>query len=60
MLVVWATLTCAFTSSVATALAARRSAPPAAGTSFSIELRRSGDSTEAIKGVARKVFDRVK
>jgi hypothetical protein len=30
------------------------------GTFFSIELRKSGDPTEAIKGVARKVFDRSK
>lgn len=29
-------------------------------TFFSIELRRSGDPTEAIKGVARKVYDLVK
>ena len=29
-------------------------------TFFSIELRRSGDPTEAIKGVARKVYERVK
>ncbi len=29
-------------------------------TMFSIELRKSGDPTEAIKGVARKVYDRVK
>ena len=29
-------------------------------TMFSIELRRSGDPTEAIKVVARKVYDRVK
>ena len=29
-------------------------------TFFSIELRKSGDPTEAIKGVARKVYDRVK
>lgn len=30
------------------------------GTFFSIELRKNGDPTEAIKGVARKVFARVK
>jgi hypothetical protein len=30
------------------------------GTFFSIELRKSGDPTEAIKGVARKVFAQVK
>ena len=29
-------------------------------TFFSIELRKSGDPTEAIKGVARKVYDRLK
>ena len=29
-------------------------------TMFSVELRRSGDPTEAIKGVARKVYERVK
>ena len=29
-------------------------------TFFSIELRKSGDPTEAIKGVARKVYNRVK
>jgi len=29
-------------------------------TFFSIELRKSGDPTEAIKGVARKVYERVK
>ena len=29
-------------------------------TMFSIELQRSGDPTEAIKGVARKVYDRMK
>jgi hypothetical protein len=29
-------------------------------TFFSIELRQSGDPTEAIKGVARKVYDRLK
>lgn len=29
-------------------------------TMFSIELRRSGDPTEAIKSVARKVYDRIK
>jgi hypothetical protein len=29
-------------------------------TFLSIELRRSGDSTEAIKAVARKVYDRLK
>jgi hypothetical protein len=29
-------------------------------TMFSIEMRKSGDPTEAIKGVARKVHDRVK
>jgi hypothetical protein len=29
-------------------------------TFFSIELRRSGDPTEAIKGAAKKVFDQVK
>jgi hypothetical protein len=29
-------------------------------TMFSVELRKSGDPTEAIKGVARKVYDRVK
>ena len=29
-------------------------------TMFSIQLRTSGDPTEAIKGVARKVYDRVK
>ena len=29
-------------------------------TFFSIELRRSGDPTEAIKGVARKVYARIK
>lgn len=29
-------------------------------TMFSIELRKSGDPTEAIKGVARKVYERVK
>lgn len=29
-------------------------------TFFSIELRRSGDATEPIKGVARKVFERMK
>jgi hypothetical protein len=29
-------------------------------TVFSVELRKSGDPTEAIKGVARKVYDRVK
>jgi len=29
-------------------------------TFFSIQLRRSGDPTEAIKGVARKVYERVK
>jgi hypothetical protein len=29
-------------------------------TFFSVELRRSGDPTEAIKGVARKVYDRLK
>ena len=29
-------------------------------TFFSIELRRSGDPTEAIKAVAKKVYDRVK
>jgi hypothetical protein len=29
-------------------------------TFFSIELRRSGDPTEAIKAVARKVYERVK
>jgi hypothetical protein len=29
-------------------------------TFFSIELRRSGDPTEAIKGLARKVYERVK
>jgi hypothetical protein len=29
-------------------------------TFFSIELRRSGDPTEAIKGVAKKVFDRLR
>ena len=29
-------------------------------TMFSIELRKSGDPTEAIKGVAKKVYDRVK
>jgi hypothetical protein len=27
---------------------------------FSIELRKSGDPTEAIKGVAKKVYDRMK
>ena len=27
---------------------------------FSIELRRNGDPTEAIKGVAKKVFDRLR
>jgi hypothetical protein len=31
-----------------------------AGTFFSIELRKSGNPTEAIKGVAKKVYDRVK
>jgi hypothetical protein len=30
------------------------------GTFFSVELRRSGDPTEAIKSVARKVFDRLR
>jgi hypothetical protein len=30
------------------------------GTFFSIELRKSGDPTEAIKGVAKKVFDQLK
>jgi hypothetical protein len=30
------------------------------GTFFSIQLRKSGDPTEAIKGVARKVFAQVK
>ena len=29
-------------------------------TFFSIELRRNGDPTEAIKAVARKVYERVK
>ena len=29
-------------------------------TFFSIELRRSGDPTEPIKAVARKVYDRLK
>ena len=29
-------------------------------TFFSIELRKSGDPTEAIKGVARKAYDRLK
>ena len=29
-------------------------------TMFSIDLSKSGDSTEAIKGVARKVYERVK
>ncbi|SRR5713101_1189941 len=29
-------------------------------TFFSIELRRSGDTTEAIKGVAKRVFDRLR
>ena len=29
-------------------------------TMFSVQLRKSGDPTEAIKGVARKVYDRVK
>ena len=29
-------------------------------TFFSIELRKSGDPTEAIKGVAQKVFTRLK
>jgi len=29
-------------------------------TMFSIDLSKSGDPTEAIKGVARKVYDRVK
>jgi hypothetical protein len=29
-------------------------------TFFSVELRRSGDPTEAIKGVARKVFEKLK
>ena len=29
-------------------------------TMFSIQLRKNGDPTEAIKGVARKVYDRVK
>ena len=29
-------------------------------TMFSIELRKSGDPTEAIKGAARKVYDRIK
>jgi hypothetical protein len=29
-------------------------------TFFSIELRKSGDPTEAIKAVARKVYDRLK
>lgn len=29
-------------------------------TFFSIELRKSGDPTESIKGVARKVYDRLK
>jgi len=29
-------------------------------TMYSIELRKSGDPTEAIKGVARKVYERVK
>jgi len=30
------------------------------GTFFSIELRKGGDPTEAIKGVAKKVFDQLK
>jgi len=30
------------------------------GTFFSVELRKSGNPTEAIKGVARKVYDQVK
>ena len=30
------------------------------GTFFSLELRKSGDPTEAIKGVAKKVFDQLK
>ena len=29
-------------------------------TFFSIELRRSGDPTEAIKGVAKRVFDQLR
>jgi len=29
-------------------------------TMYSVELQKSGDQTEAIKGVARKVYDRVK
>ena len=29
-------------------------------TFFSIELRKNGDPTEAIKGVAKKVYDRLK
>jgi hypothetical protein len=37
---------------------ARRVAVLKGLTMFSIELRKSGDPTEAIKGVARKVYDR--
>jgi len=29
-------------------------------TMYSIQMRKSGDPTEAIKGVARKVYDRAK